>query len=135
MNDFKHAELFQGRARLIPFAVRAESRGSLIPFNFGELPFAPRHAFIVRDVPAGAVRGRHAHRNALQLLVCLAGLASVELRDSASSETIVLDRPDIGLLIGAGLWAAQTYLSSGTIMLVFVSEPYDPQSYLDEPVA
>jgi len=133
LSDLKHAEFFQGRARLIPFALQAEPRGSLIPFSFEALPFPPRHAFIVRDVPQDTVRGRHAHKNALQLLLCLAGAVSVELRDSARSETVVLDRPEIGLLIGPGLWAAQTYLRPHTIMLVFTSEPYNPEGYLDEP--
>ncbi|HET7681699.1 MAG TPA: FdtA/QdtA family cupin domain-containing protein [Xanthobacteraceae bacterium] len=135
MNDFKHSELFQGRARLIPFAARAEPRGTLIPFDFGDLPFAPCHGFVVRDVPAGTVRGRHAHRSALQLLICVAGAVSVELRDAARSETVVLDRPDTGLLIGEGLWAAQTYLTPDAVLLVFLSEPYDPAAYLDEPRA
>jgi hypothetical protein len=135
LNDLKHGEFFGGRARLVPLAVRAESRGSLIPFDFETLPFIPRHAFIVRDVPAGTIRGRHAHGNALQLLVCLAGVVNVELRNSGESVTVVLDRPEIGLLIGAGLWASQTYLSSHTVLLVFASQPYDPGAVLtgDEP--
>jgi dTDP-4-dehydrorhamnose 3,5-epimerase-like enzyme len=135
LKDLKHSELFQGRARLIPFAARAEPRGNLIPFDFGELPFVPRHAFIVRNVPTGTVRGRHAHKNALQLFVCVAGAVSVELRDVVRSETVVLDRPDTGLLIGEGLWAAQTYLTPDAVVLVFLSEPYDPRAYLDEPRA
>lgn len=113
--------------------MHADPRGSLIPFNFEGLPFTPRHAFVVRDVPVGTIRGRHVHKSAQQMLVCLAGHLSVEVRDHAESKTVILDRPDLGLVIGAGLWAAQTYLHPETIMLALVSEPYEPGSYVDEP--
>jgi hypothetical protein len=132
LSNPEQVEFFRGRARVVAFPQHADFRGCLIPFAFEQLPFPPRHAFIVRDVPAGMVRGGHAHTNAHQLIICLAGRLSVELRDSTSSETVVLERPDVGLLIGAGLWAAQTYVSAETIMLVFASEPYDPGSRLDE---
>jgi len=134
LNNPERTEFFQGRARFVVFAPQFEPRGCLIPFNFEQLPFPPRHVFIVRDVPAGVVRGGHSHRNTRQLLVCLAGHLSVELRDSLRSETIDLDRPDVGLFIGEGLWAAQTYLTPETILLVFTSEPYQPESYIDAPL-
>jgi UDP-2-acetamido-3-amino-2,3-dideoxy-glucuronate N-acetyltransferase len=126
-------EFFEGRARLVDFPVQTESRGSLTPFSFARLPVPPRHAFIVRSVPAGTTRGRHALKNTQQLLICLAGQVSVELREAARSETVVLDRPAIGLFIAEQLWAAQTYLTAETILLVLASAPYDPDNYVDEP--
>jgi dTDP-4-dehydrorhamnose 3,5-epimerase-like enzyme len=126
-------EFFEGRARLIDLPVEADSRGSLIPFSFARLPFPPRHAFIVRGVPAGTTRGRHALKNTQQLLICLAGQVSVELREAARSETVVLDRAAIGLFIAEQLWAAQTYVTAETTLLVFASAPYDPESYMEEP--
>lgn len=134
MGKQKSMEFFEGRARVIDFPVQAESRGSLIPFTFAQLPFLPRHAFTVRGVPAGLTRGLHALKNSQQLLICLAGKISVELRDAARSETIALDRPDIGLFIAEELWAAQTYLTPETILLVLASAPYDPENYLEEPL-
>src|SRR4051812_47850640 len=100
-------EFFEGRARLIELPIQADARGSLIPFDFERLPFSPRHAFTVQGVPPGVVRGQHAHRHSRQLVFCLAGKLSVELRDSARSETVTLDRPDIGLFIAENLWASQ----------------------------
>src|SRR6478672_3180572 len=117
-------EFLGGRARLIDFPVQAESRGSLIPFDFSQLPFPPRHAFTVRGVPAGVTRGQHALRNTQQLLICLAGRLSVQLRAGGRSETVGLDRPDIGLFIAENLWSAQTYLTAETIMLALTSAPY-----------
>ena len=133
LNDPKRMEFFEGRARLIEFSLQAESRGSLIPFNFAQLPFPPRHAFTVRGVPAGVTRGGHALRNTQQVLICLAGRLSVQLRAGGESETVGLDRPDIGLFIAEDIWSAQTYLTAETIMLVLASAPYDPENYTEEP--
>src|SRR5687768_4243766 len=124
---------FQGRVSLIPLTMHADARGNLISLDFSKLPFMPRHAFVVRDVPVGAVRGRHAHRRAAQFLVCLAGRVSVELRDKSDAVTIQLDVFHTGLLIGPGIWAAQSYLEPGTVLLGFLSEPYDREGYVDEP--
>ena len=132
LSDPKRMEFFEGRARLIEFPVKAESRGSLIPFNFAQLPFPPRHAFTVRGVPAGVTRGKHALRNTQQLLICLAGRLSVQLRAGGRSETVELDRPDIGLFIAENMWSAQTYLTAETIMLALASAPYDPRNYMEE---
>ena len=126
-------EFFQGRARVIDLPVQVDSRGSLIPFDFAQLPFPPRHAFTVQGVPAGMTRGRHALNSSQQLLICLAGQISVELRDAARSDRVLLDRPAIGLFIAEKLWAAQTYVSAESILLVLASAPYDPENYIEEP--
>jgi hypothetical protein len=118
---------------LIEFAIQAETRGSLIPFDFAQLPFPPRHAFTVRGVPPGVTRGGHALKNTQQVLICLAGRLSVQLRAGGRSETVELERPDIGLLIAENMWSAQTYLTTETIMLAFASAPYDARNYLEEP--
>jgi hypothetical protein len=113
--------------------MHADARGNLISLDFSKLPFTPRHGFVVRDVPVGTVRGRHAHRRAAQFLVCLAGRVSVELRIKSEAITIPLEVSDTGLLIGPGIWAAQSYLEAGTVLLGFLDEPYDREGYVDEP--
>jgi len=54
------------------------------------------------------------------------------LRDRTGVETVVLDRPDQGLLIEPGVWSEQVYELDETVLLVFVSQPYDGASDLDE---
>lgn len=120
---------FDGRARLIPMSGHGDRRGLLLPFDFAQLPFAPRRAFSVSNVPAGEVRGRHAHRHGEQLLVCLQGSIEILMRYQDDAETLTLEPGTPGLLIGTGVWCQQTYLSAGSVLLVFASHPYDPQSY------
>ena len=124
---------FGGRARLVALAARTDARGTLQPLDFDALPFAPRRLFFVHDVPAGAVRGEHAHRTARQLLFRLAGTIDVELRTADDGARVVLDRSDRGLLLEPGVWAAQTYRGADAGLLVLADEPFDPASYVAHP--
>ena len=45
----------------------------------------------------------------------------------------MLARPDEGLLLDPGTWAAQTYLDPGSTLLVLSSEPFHPDSYIAAP--
>ncbi len=112
-----------------------ERRGTLLPFDFETMPFIPKRVFVVNDVPAGTVRGQHAHRRGRQLLVRLAGEIRVEVRRHGRSKTVSLVNSRIGLLVPAGVWASQTYVTSDSALLVLCSEPYDSTSYTDANIA
>jgi dTDP-4-dehydrorhamnose 3,5-epimerase-like enzyme len=126
-----------GGVRLMPVVPCQDARGCLLPVGFDALPFAPARMFVVRDVPAGTLRGGHAHRSARQWLLCVAGRVEVAWRPALAGDeamqSVVLDRPDQALLIEAGVWASQRYVESGSILIVLSSEPFDEASYLDAP--
>jgi dTDP-4-dehydrorhamnose 3,5-epimerase-like enzyme len=124
-------EYFGGRARLLACDRHADARGVLVPFHFDALPFVPCRAFVVGDVPAGTVRGGHAHRSATQILVCLQGRIEVLLRVGNEEVALTLEPLRFGLVVGPGVWCRQRYLADGSVLLVFASEPYDPASYVD----
>jgi dTDP-4-dehydrorhamnose 3,5-epimerase-like enzyme len=124
-------DLLGGKARIIPVSGRSDERGSLIPFEFSAMPFVPRRAFVVRDVPAGALRGGHAHGEQQLLLVCLAGRVAVRLVLGQSEDTAILCGPHQALFIDAGIWSEQRYLDPETCLFVFASGPYDPADYVD----
>jgi dTDP-4-dehydrorhamnose 3,5-epimerase-like enzyme len=116
---------------LIALSPRKDERGLLVPFDFDTLPFRPSRAFFVADAPAGAVRGGHAHRSALQLLVCVKGRIEVLMRHGEDEVSVLLDAKPSGLVIEAGVWSSQKYLEAGSVLLAFASEPYDPTSYIE----
>lgn len=121
-----------GKARRIPIERIRDERGSLLPLDFHALPFEPRRIFVVHEVPAGAVRGRHAHHRSRQLLVRLQGRIEVEMRCQGVSARTVLEDSQAGLLLEAGVWSAQTYLEPGSSLLVLASEAYHPSSYITD---
>lgn len=124
---------FGGRAKLMPWKAHADERGSLLPFAFDELPFTPVRAFVVKGVPTGTVRGRHAHLSGRQWLICVSGAIRMLMRSPSERIELTLDADDVALMIGPGIWCQQTYLTSDAVLLAFASDPYDPSSYVCDP--
>lgn len=122
---------FGGRASLILRPCHADVRGVLVPFPFDELPFVPRRVFTVSRVPVGTVRGGHAHRSGFQCLFCPQGRIEVLLRCDGEEVVQMLDSERIGLLVGPGVWGRQRFMAPDSVLLVFASDPYDPDSYFD----
>lgn len=106
-------------------------RGSLAAAEFpGQVPFLPKRCFFVFDVPGKDVRGEHAHRQCQQFLICARGSVSVLVDDGVRSEEIVLDHPDVGLLVPPMVWAVQYKYSADALLAVLASDPYDPDDYI-----
>jgi len=124
--------LFEGRVKVIEFSSLDDDRGSLIPFDFAQIPFAPCRAFIVHGVAPRASRGGHAHSRGQQLLIRLAGEIIVDLSCEGNEARIELLVSNEGLLIGPRVWSRQTYSGPEAKLLVLASEPYDASSYIRE---
>jgi UDP-2-acetamido-3-amino-2,3-dideoxy-glucuronate N-acetyltransferase len=106
-------------------------RGTLSAGEFGtQVPFTARRYFMVFDVPGKDVRGEHAHRKCHQFLVCARGSVAVVVDNGRTSEEVMLDAPDLGLYVPPMVWAVQYRYSSDALLLVFASDPYDPDDYI-----
>ena len=106
-------------------------RGDLSVGEFERsVPFLPKRYFIVYDVPSTETRGEHAHMKCDQFLVSVAGAVSVVVDDGLRREEVLLDRPNIGLFIPAGIWGIQYKYSASSTLLVFASEYYDGSDYI-----
>lgn len=123
---------FAGQVRYLELPAVGETRGLLVEFDYRSLPFAPQRTFLIKDVPAGTVRGGHAHKACKQVLICLRGRVTIELALENHRARAELDRPTLALYLGAGVWARQTYETSDTELLAFASLPYDPSSYISD---
>lgn len=89
-----------------------------------------RRVFTISDVPAGGVRGDHAHRYCTQVVVCLQGSVSIDVDDGRDKVTMILGSASVGLSIPPGLWNRLTFAGPGTVLAVFCDQPYDPADYL-----
>lgn len=121
------------RVAMVPVRRCSDERGSLLPLEWGSLPFLPCRIFTVSGVPAGTTRGRHGHRTCEQLLVAVAGEIEVQLAYRSERRTMVLTPDSPALLVRAGIWFSQTYLSEGAVLLVLASERYDTTAMFDNP--
>jgi dTDP-4-dehydrorhamnose 3,5-epimerase-like enzyme len=125
-------EFFGGLAKRMPCRACADARGTLLPFPFDTMAFAPTRVFAVTRVPAGTVRGGHAHRSGHQWLVCLNGSIELLMRCHGEEATVLMDSERFGMLLGPGVWCQQKYRVEGSVLLVLASEPYDPASYVEQ---
>lgn len=94
------------------------------------LPFEVRRFYFIRDVPAGATRGSHAHRNLEQLIVAVTGSLTVELDDGATTASFALTGPSRALHVPPGYWRTLRDFEPGTVVAVLASREYDESDYI-----
>jgi dTDP-4-dehydrorhamnose 3,5-epimerase-like enzyme len=117
--------------KLVPFPLIPDPRGTLMFAEFPKhLPFVPKRIFTTYDVPAGSVRGEHAHRHLEQLIIVLRGAMVVTVDDGTVSEECLLDSPGAGLYIPPMTWGIQSQHTPDCLMLVLASDVYDESGYL-----
>jgi dTDP-4-dehydrorhamnose 3,5-epimerase-like enzyme len=107
-----------------------ERRGNLSVIENDTIPFEIKRVYYLYDVPSGAERGGHAHKNLQQFLVALSGSFDVVLNNGKESSSITLNKPFEGLLINPGIWRELQNFSSGSVCLVVASEVYIEADYI-----
>jgi hypothetical protein len=120
-----------GRCSLHRLRLVHDPRGNLSVGEYRrDIPFIPKRYFLIFDVPAGTMRGEHAHRFCHQFLICVRGSCRVLLDDGEHRREITLDGPGLGVYLPPMIWGTQHSHSTDAILLVFASEYYDPQDYI-----
>lgn len=115
----------------LPRIVRAE--GSITPIEGGKhVPFEIARVYYLYDVPGGASRGGHAHKQLLQLMVSVMGSFDVVLDDGFTRKRVHLDRAYSGLYLPNLIWRELENFSSGAICVVLASQPYQESEYIRE---
>jgi hypothetical protein len=100
--------------------------------NNVHIPFEVKRVYYLYDVPGGAERGGHAHKNLYQLIVAASGCFDVLLNDGTNKKIVNLNHPNFGLLVTPGIWRELINFSSGAICLVLASNIFDENDYIRE---
>lgn len=116
--------------RIITIPKIEDRRGNLSVIENDTVPFDIKRVYYLYDVPSGAERGGHAHKNLQQFLVALSGSFDVVLNDGNEERIITLNKPYEGLLINSGIWRELQNFSSGSVCLVVASEVYIEDDYI-----
>lgn len=98
--------------------------------NCISIPFDIRRVYYLYDIPSGAERGGHAHRQLQQILIAVSGSFDVVIDDGCNRHTVTLNRPFCGLHIRPGIWRELNNFSSGAVCLVLASEHYNEEDYI-----
>jgi hypothetical protein len=108
-----------------------DPRGNLTFIEGGNhIPFDIQRVYYLYDVPGGADRGAHAHRNLHQFIVAMSGSFDVVLDDGVQQGRFHLNRSYFGLYVCPMMWRYLDNFSSGAVCLVLASSKYDESDYI-----
>ncbi|MBJ7879252.1 sugar 3,4-ketoisomerase [Gelidibacter salicanalis] len=116
--------------RLIEIPKIKDPRGNLSVLENQTVPFEIKRVYYLYDVPSDAYRGGHAHIVQYELLIAVSGSFEVVLKDGNHEETVMLNKPNIGLLIPAMVWRELQNFSSCSVCLVLASDVFYEKDYI-----
>jgi hypothetical protein len=126
----KNRPALPGACRLLDLPKVADARGNLTFVESGaHVPFEIRRVYYLYDVPGGAERGGHSHKQLHQLLIALSGSFDVVLDDGRQRVRQHLNRSYTGLYIPPMIWREIDNFSGGSVCLVLASERFDETDY------
>jgi dTDP-4-dehydrorhamnose 3,5-epimerase-like enzyme len=116
--------------RIIDLPKIADARGNLTFVDGGNhIPFEIKRAYYLYDVPGGAERGGHAHKDLHQLIIAISGAFDIVLDDGSRKQRYHLNRSYFGLYVCPMIWREMDNFSSGAVCLVLASNLYDEADY------
>lgn len=96
------------------------------------IPFAIQRVYYLYDVPGGAERGGHAHKELHQLIIAMSGSFDIHLDDGISKKSVHMNRSYYGLYVCPMIWREIDNFSSGAVCMVLASNFYDETDYFRE---
>jgi hypothetical protein len=115
---------------MVELPIVQDHRGNLTFIEgFRHIPFEIKRVYYLYDVPGGAQRGGHAHRDLEECIIAISGSFDVVLSDHERQVRIHLNRSYFGLFVGSMVWRALDNFSSGSVCLVLASAPFDEDDY------
>lgn len=111
----------------------SDPRGNLTFIEGGRhIPFHIQRVYYLYDVPGGAERGGHAHKELHQLIIAMSGSFDVVLDDGREKKRVHLNRSYCGLYVCPMIWREIDNFSSGSVCMVLASNRYDEADYYRE---
>jgi len=119
--------------KLLKLNTFVDSEGSLVPIESNStIPFEIKRVFYIYGVHDQEDRGEHSHHTTEQVLICVTGQIKVLCDDGKDVKEWILDKPNQALHIPNLIWDEQTYLTSGSVLLVLTNTNYDPSDYIED---
>lgn len=108
----------------------SDARGQLGVIEGDGFPFEIKRIYYQFDVPMGAVRGEHGHKNLQQFMICMHGACEVRLNDGLNQTSFELDTPTVGLFVTLGHWRSIHFNKPDSVLCVLASRPYEHEDYI-----
>jgi dTDP-4-dehydrorhamnose 3,5-epimerase-like enzyme len=115
----------------IDFPKIGDDRGNLVVLEGNKnIPFPIKRIYYLFDLQSDIPRGFHAHKELVQVAVCVKGRCDILMDDGKNKETVTLGSPDKGLLINVMQWHEMRNFSEDCVLLVLASDIYDEADYI-----
>jgi oxalate decarboxylase/phosphoglucose isomerase-like protein (cupin superfamily) len=119
------------KCKMIDFPKVHDVRGNLSYIeSTNHIPFEIKRVYYLYDVPSGAKRGGHAHKELEEIIIALSGSFDVIVDDGFEKKAFFLNRPHYGLFIPAGVWRTIENFSSNSVAVLLASEFYQESDYI-----
>lgn len=117
--------------KMFDFKVIGDSRGSLIAIE-GEktIPFDIKRVYYIFDTKSNVQRGKHAHRDLEQILICINGECKIRLDNGTKSKILTLNDLTKGLYIDSMIWRELISFSPDCVLMVLANKYYDELDYI-----
>ncbi|UOG47517.1 sugar 3,4-ketoisomerase [Leptospira noguchii] len=112
--------------------VRDDRDGNLIILEgMKDVPFEIKRIYYINNLENSvSIRGQHAHKEIEQVIFCVCGSFTLKLDDGKAKQEILMNRDNVGVLLGKMLWHTMENFSSGCILLVVASDYYREDDYI-----
>lgn len=121
------------QCRIIQLPRINDPRGNLTFIEGGvHVPFTIERVYYLYDVPGGAARGGHAHKELEQLIIAMSGSFDVILDQGGEKVRFHLNRSYSGLYVPKMIWRELDNFSSGSVCMVAASRRYEESDYYRE---
>lgn len=113
---------------LVDIPTFTDERGAISVMD-KELPFEVKRVFWLHHINDGKDRGAHALLNGTEIMVAVHGSFVVDLDDTKTKVSIVLDNPRKGLIIRPGIWFRTHSYNEDGVSLILASVEYSRDKY------
>jgi dTDP-4-dehydrorhamnose 3,5-epimerase-like enzyme len=117
--------------KILNFNIIGDERGSLVAIEqLKDIPFEIKRVYYIWGTEKEFVRGKHAHTQLEQVLICVSGSCKIRLDNGKEKQIVELKDKNQGLLIGTMIWREMFDFSEDCVLLVLASEYYYEKEYI-----
>lgn len=117
--------------KIITFKKHGDERGLLVAMEaLKDIPFEIKRVYYITGADKNLRRGFHAHKELVQVLVCVKGSCYVMVDDGNEKKDVLLSEPNEGLIVDKKIWHEMYDFSDDCVLLVLASDYYNEADYL-----